>query len=261
VIVQIFIPSLKLPQPIYLIIALVGLIWAGFISYVEILKKNLSDEKPIIPGLSIAKSIIPGLSIAKSIIPELSIMFEEGNEYSYSLDQTEISLLRDLRKATTKKGEKYIDPENEFTLPKSLVTLFVRLENTGLIPINLLTIFAEIDLAKPYQFMVPDVFLSDGTQISYPKLLKPKDILQVKIIGKIFPFSLFSDAQIAARNRELLDKKIFVEAEVYIEFTNPEGNMQREKESHRLSLTPLCKLYTSHWTKIGRTDLVNLAKN
>jgi hypothetical protein len=187
VIVKIFIPFLKLPQSLYYLIALIGLIWAGFNSYLELLEKIPSEARPI--------------------KPEISIMSEEGNEYAYTFDQSMISELRKIRKAESKEGEEYTDPLLELSIPKSQLTYFARLENTGLVVVNLLTINARIDFDTPYRFMVPDVFLSEGTQISYPLLLQPKEILHLKIIDNIYKYSLLSDAQIAARTRILLEQK------------------------------------------------------
>jgi hypothetical protein len=224
---------------LYYIIALLGLIWAGFNSYLELLEKIPSEARPI--------------------NPEISIMFEEGHEYSYSFDQSEIELLREMRKLRLKEGEEYIDPIKELYLPKSQVTFFIRLENIGLVSVNLLTINGKVNFEGPYRFMIPDVYLSDGTQISYPILLQPKEILHLNIINKIFPNDLLSNAQIAARTRNLLDENKLIETSVSIEFTNPEGKVQNEKKNNSLSLTPLCRMYVTHWENIGRNDLVKLA--
>jgi hypothetical protein len=165
VVVQIFVPSLKIHQSVYVGLFVIGLIWASFETYLGLLTKIPSKERPI--------------------KPDVSLFFVEGNEYIYEFDTT-------------------FGPVDELILPKTLLTTHVRIENTGLVDVKILSINGNIDFYQPYQFMVPDPVSSDNIPLDFPLNLESKNSLIVNITASVFPFNLLTAAQIAARSRELI---------------------------------------------------------
>jgi hypothetical protein len=241
VIIQIFIPSFALPQGIYIGIAILGLLWAGFETYLDLLSKIPSEARPL--------------------QPEIVIVFEEGNEYSYRFRQVEDIFPLDQLEFYRKVGamdEQERDLE-ETTLPKSFLSLHVRIENIGLVAVNILTIGGDIDLDKPYEFMVPEAHNRDSTTLSYPVLLKPKEKLPLTVVVPIYPFSLFTDAQVAARTRNLRETKTAVEATIFAEVIDPNGKIHKYRTVYQVSILPLCDMYISHWGQLNKKHLVALA--
>ena len=241
VIVQIFIPSLTLPQGVYVGVAVLGLLWAGFETYLDLLSK------------------IPGE--ARPLQPNIEIVFEEGNEYSYRFQQVEDIFAPGQLENFRRVGA--IDEQEremrEAVLPKSVARLYVRVENIGLVTINILTIGGDVDLDTPYQFMVPDAHNRDNTALSFPILLKPKEKLPITITVPIHPFIVYTDAQVAARTRNLRESKATVEATVFVEAIDPVGKIYRYRSAYQVSLLPLCDLYISRWEELNKKHLVALA--
>lgn len=241
VIAQIFIPSLTLPQGVYIGIAILGLLWAGFETYLELLSKIPSEARPL--------------------QPEIAIILEEGNEYSYRFRQDEdvfsAEQLEFFRKAgAMDKREKSV---TETTLPISIISLHVRVENTGLVAVNILTIGGDIDLDEPYQFMVPEAYNRDNTLLSFPVLLKPKEKLPLTVKASIHPFSALTDAQVAARTRNLREAKATVEAKIFAEVIDPAGKIFKYRSAYQVSLLPLCDMYLAYWEQRNKRHLVKLA--
>lgn len=240
VIAQIFLPFLTFPQGVYVGIAILGLLWAGFETYLDLLSKVPDESRPL--------------------QPEIDVVYEEGNEYSYRFETDDDTFSPEEIKSFETTGvnkQKRIAIEN--TLPHSVIILHVRVENIGLVTVNVLTIGADLDAVKPYHFMVPDVYDRNNKKVSFPIRLKPKDKLLLKVVGSIFPFSGFTDAQIAARTRNLRETKAIVDAEVFVEAIDPAGKIYRYRSGYKVSLLPLCNMYISHWEQLNNKNLVALA--
>jgi hypothetical protein len=229
IIVQIFIPSLMLPQSLFIGVAILGLLWAGFEVYLDLLLK------------------IPGE--ARPLKPEIEILLEEGNEYSYEFEQYQLF-------------EQYPDELEKLknaTLRNSVFNLRLRVENTGYVAVNILTIGGDIDMHHPFSFMVPNARNRDDTKISFPVLLDAKEKLPITLIDSIHPYSNFTDAQIAARTRKLRETKATVKVSIFVEVIDPAGEVHRYSSTHQVSILPLCDMYISHWKRINKNNLVSLA--
>ena len=239
-VVQIFFAPINLPQGVYVGVFIVGLVWASFETYLDLLTRIPSEARPL--------------------QPDISIFFVEGGEYSYTLEQ-----LSDILSPEELKLLEYMQEENAkektevSTLPNAHITLHIKIENPGLVAVSLLTIGGNIDFNEPYQFMIPKVSNPDGTSVSFPVKLAPKELLHFHAAASIFPYSLLTDAQIAARTRKLREHRASIEAMVFAEAIDPAGKIYEYRAVHRISLMPLCNLYTSLWERLGRHDLVALA--
>ena len=223
IIVQIFIPSLMLPRSLFIGVAILGLLWAGFEVYLDLLLK------------------IPGE--ARPLKPEIEILLEEGNEYSYEFEQYP-DVLEKLKDAT---------------LLNSVFNLRLRVENTGYVAVNILTIGGDIDMHQPFGFMVPNARNRDNTEISFPVLLDAKEKLSITLVDYIHPYNNFTDAQIAARTRKLRETKATVKVSIFVEVIDPAGEVHKYSSTHQVSILPLCDMYISHWKRINKNSLVSLA--
>lgn len=223
IIAQVFKPSLMLPQSLFIGVAILGLLWAGFEVYLDLLLKIPSEARPL--------------------KPEIEILLEEGNEYSYEFEQysDKLKMLQDA------------------TLRNSVFNLRLRVENTGYVAVNILTISGDIDMHHPFGFMVPNARNRDNTEISFPVLLDAKDKLLITLVDSIYPYSNFTDAQIAARTRKLRETKATVKASIFVEVIDPAGEVHSYSSTHQVSILPLCDMYISHWKRINKNNLVSLA--
>ncbi|KAF0107392.1 MAG: hypothetical protein FD146_1870 [Anaerolineaceae bacterium] len=247
VIAQFVFPSLRLPQFVYILIAVIGLIWAGFEAYLELLEKIPSESRPL--------------------TPEIYIFLEEGNEYSYELISEYQSKSGEKKtKYQKSKGKVVQGPSKLPTLPSSLITQHIRLENKGLVNVNILSVEGRfkfhddiMGLTLPYLFYIPDLFDSNGIKASYPIVLRSKDTLVFNVASLIGPSSQYTDAQISARTRNILENEDILDASISVEAIDPKGKIYKYHITHKISLTPLCNMYIAYWNQLGRSDLANIA--
>jgi hypothetical protein len=82
-VIQILVPSLKPPQGVYLGLFVLGLILASFQTYLELLEKIPSRQRPL--------------------EPKISLFLVEGNEYFYGFQESEDILHPELLSLVKKK--------------------------------------------------------------------------------------------------------------------------------------------------------------
>src|SRR3989339_1061247 len=160
VIVQVFIPSLTLPHIIYILIAVIGLIWSGFLSYIDILAKLPKESTPVQPE------------------PKLAVFLIEGNEYSYKLSDT----AKETR--PTSNITIHIRVENIGDVKLKLLTVAGDFSDLG------------GGYRNPLAFMIPNAYdpINDKS-IPFPLVLGPNDKLNLDIVDSIHPAPLLNDAQ------------------------------------------------------------------
>jgi len=234
-IVQLLIPSFHLPQGVYIGVSIIGLVWASFETYLDLLSKIPDTSRPL--------------------TPEISMFFVEGSEYEYELNSRAKLFTADDQKFS-KELRRSIEEE---TLPLGKITLHMRIENTGFVAVNLLTVSGDIDLDEPYQFMVPHAHRLDGTSLLFPIRLNSKESILFNIVAPIHPFTLLTDAQIAAQTRRVIDDRLSVDAKIFAEVIDLSGKTYQYKVASQLSLVPLCQMYIEFWKKQKRYDLAGLA--
>ena len=219
-VIQLVIPSFHLSQGVYIGVSLIGLVWASFEVYLDLLSKIPDKARPI--------------------SPEISIYFVEGSEYEYKLEP---------------RGDGF---EKE-TLPNAQITLHLRIENTGFVPVKLLTVSGELEVHKPYGFMTSDTYETNGDKFLFPRMLGSKKSIQFDIVIPIHPYNLLTDAQVAAQTRKLMDEKFSVESRIFTEAIDSRGKAYQYKIVGQVSLIPLCQMYIEFWQKQKRYDLASLA--
>ncbi len=227
---QLVFPSLSLSHSIFLSIAAIGVIWAAYLVYNDLLIKFPTPQN--------------------NRSPEVSCYFVSGNEYSFQLQLRENLL--------DNKGEKSAS-ESKTTVPWSFIYLNVTLQNTGHISVKVLSVDGNVDFRVPYHFMLPQGHDSSKQPLNYPFELKPHETINIVVGDPIQPTSYLTDAQIAARTRPLKIQRETTNFSVSIEFTDNSGKIYSKDISTSVSLLPLCDLYIAHWNHIGRIDLVDLA--
>jgi len=218
--IQLIIPSFKLPQSVYIGILIIGLVWASFETYLDLLSKIPDKSRPV--------------------APEISIFFVEGSEYEYGLQQGSESF-------------------TEKTSPIAQITMHMRIENTGYVDVDLLAISGDIEFNKPYNFLVPYPYRLDGSEFIFPVKLSPKESILVDIIAPIHPLGFLTDTQIAAQTREIIRQKKVAESKMFVEVIDSTGITFQRKINSSVSLVPLCQMYIAYWKKQKRNDLANLA--
>jgi hypothetical protein len=137
--------------------------------------------------------------------------------------------------------------------------MHIRIENSGAVDVNILSLNGHIDFYDPYHFMVPDPTDPDGNSVSFPVALVAKNSLNFNLKVPIHPYILFTDAQVAARTRKLIVEKTLVATTISVEVIDPSGKFHRYQIDHKLSLVSLCNLFISYWKSISKEELVVLA--
>jgi len=248
VIVQLIFPKFSPPYFVYVIIAMVGIIWASYKIYRDVLAR--------IPD----KEIKP--------IPKLRLSFVEGNEYSFRLGTLkETDEERIERKRKMKENPYYNEDKDlkidirEDTLPYSLLSIFLRVENIGEIPVDILDVSGKIqEVNTPFEFMLSEPINSASHIVVFPVNIEPKRVFPITLSTSACPKMYLNEAQIASRIMQFCNNKKKINAELKLEYIGSMGKISNITESLSISLLPLCDLYISKWDKIGRLDLVKLAK-
>jgi hypothetical protein len=239
IIVQFFIPTLRFPQLIYILILVIGLIWAGFQTYLDLLQKIPSEARPI--------------------EPDVNIYFNEGNEYSYRFQRIEEVYSSGVLKLNSKKQREKLEKEfHEQVLPKAFIDINFRIENKGLVSVDVISVNGSFESKLPYHFMVPNISYQNNLPITYPIKLDPTNVVQLCSIDYIFTMYL-TEAQVAANTRILFNENAMIETDISIEVIDSDGKIYKFRSQMKVSVIPLCNMYLSHWKNIGRNDLVTLA--
>lgn len=240
-IVSIIYNKFFIPQPVFLIIALIVFVYAGYKVYYNII-------------ISIPDKFKPG-------IPKLDIALIEGNSYNYSYAKPRINSTQE-----KKKSQKIKKIEYDFMkiaggeMPKAKIVLNVRIHNNGDIPLNILSInpWFERDRDAPYRFTIPSVIDNNNSMIYYPVTIKANDIITCMIDFSIWPEDLQTEAQIAVRifnmNRNNINNKL----EISVEVSNLNNEIKEFKNKFTISLRPLYDLLFNYWKISNKQEILKL---
>jgi hypothetical protein len=231
----------NIPQPVFLLIALIAFIFAGYKAYYDILK-------------SIPEKYKPGIS-------KLLISLIEGNSYNFSFVKQGIKEKSEKKKTREKSVNdyKYI-PTKDGDLPVVNIDINLRIQNNGDIPLNIISINSDFafDVRDPYRFMVPHVLTNSGNSVHYPILIAPNDVITFKIDYDIWPKEHFTEAQIAIKIFNNNKEDVLKDLEISVEVSNQSNEINKFANKFIISMKPLYDLLYSYWKIRGKKEILSL---
>lgn len=214
-------PEIRLPSLAYVVVAMAGLLIAGF--------RVFQEQEARLPGSE------------KAWRPTLAIQVVEGHEYEYDM----------VEQASSRKPA---------ARDKAQLTTHVRIENSSEVDAVILAASCTFDERAPLSFMLSDCHAPGGDEIKFPYTVPGGAFVHLDLVNRIYPFGPMTDGQVAAGVRDLLKSKKGVSGQVRVEVDNPQGEAYTYEVEHQFSLVPLATMYLEHWDAIGRQDLVQLGR-
>ncbi|MFA5141322.1 MAG: hypothetical protein WC728_19050, partial [Elusimicrobiota bacterium] len=208
----------------------------GYRVYFETLKKIPSEE----------------ISEEISIKPEIKVSFVEGNSYEYSLEST-----TELIDGQSQKKYSLMHTSNDM-MPKAKIVFNSRLENIGLIPVDVIAINLSKPDEEPYRFMVPHPFDVNDNPLTFPINLNLNDTFYFKFIDSIFPSSLLTNAQIGVQMKNIKRKNEKYPIVLSVEVASKKGDISTFEYTENISLYPLYDLIKSYWVEKNESELLRL---
>lgn len=243
-IADIVFPKLSLPLLLYGGLGLIGLLWASFQVYRELVAQ------------------MPEHLQALQLKPELALELVEGNEYTYLLLDLESSS-RYLMQRVESRAEPESDDskDKEYALPDALIVLHVRISNTGSIGVDVLSVDATYEeYKKPWNIMLPEPEDVDGQAIVFPVRLDPGGIMLCDLRSNAKPKSYYNDAQFAARLSGVQQESPNpLKTTITVEAMDPAGSIASFELVCEVATRPLKDLYITLWQEENRSDLLRLA--
>ena len=243
-IADIVFPKLSLPLLLYGGLGLIGLLWASFQVYCELVAQ------------------MPDHLQALQLKPELALELVEGNEYTYLLlDLESSSRYRVQRLMSRLEPESDDSKDKEYALPDALIVLHVRISNTGSIGVDVLSVHATYEEYKnPWIIMLPEPVDADGQAIVFPVRLDPGGIMLCDLRSNAHPKSYYNDAQFAARLSGVQQESPNpLKTTITVEAMDPAGSRSSFELVCEVATRPLKDLYITLWQEKNRSDLLRLA--
>jgi len=261
-IVQYLFPQFYFPQFVYVILAIIGIVWASYDVYNEL----LNDYQKIIVEHNLTEIVRPLKS-------ELSILAVEGNVYSFDLEEPQMDKY-DLKKLEeddkrqhhySEDGVLFIDGEPFYYIPKCFNQINIRIENTGEIQIDILAFGSRWSKDKKGVFLssidvfdvMEDKLVVNNETIKLPLTMKPGDIIVCSLQHYFYKESIRNEFQFAAN-------LITLQEEIYNNFSidTLDTNKLRKVYSHLadISTRPLRDLYVAQWQKYSQHELLRIYK-
>ena len=243
-IADIVFPKLSLPLLLYGGLGLIGLLWASFQVYRELVAQ------------------MPEHLQALQLKPELALELVEGNEYTYLLlDLESSSRYRVQRLMSRLEPESDDSKDKEYALPDALIVLHVRISNTGSIGVDVLSVDATYEeYKKPWNIMLPEPVDADGQAIVFPVRLDPGGIMLCDLRSNAKPKSYYNDAQFAARLSGVQQESPNpLKTTITVEAMDPAGSISSFELVCEVATRPLKDLYITLWQEKNRSDLLRLA--
>lgn len=254
VIVQFFIPAVKLPTIIYVFIVIICFFIAGFIVFRENQKKyyeTISTYEKNIKLLLNDNPDLPNNLLLEEFCPNLHIEFIEGSEYSYSQRETNNNIF----------------DEDEPYLPLEKIRLNIRVTNTGNTELQILGINSNLfgfDCFGNYPITASSekIFTGSNNEVKYPIVIQPTSILLFTIESKIYFYHVASDLLLAASLREIIKESNFEKVVIiFIKTIYPkDGSLHDFNVKLNFSTRPFFDYLFDFWEANGRSDLVRIAK-
>jgi len=251
--VQYFYPNLRIPQYIFISLALFGFIWSAF----EVYRNLALTYRKLMPNVMNPYS-------------ELKISLVEGNEYSYEIGNPYETLEAQncLMKMKLEKkefhydatGVLYIEDRPYYSLPPIYLTLNVRFENVGNVPIDVLAnnISYSKDNFKPFNVYNNKIQI-DNKDIVYPLHLDPKIIFLLNMSYSIQPEETLSttNAVLAVAISQLAPQ---FSIKLKVDTLDDIGNRKIYSLDKDVSSRPLVDSFVSQWQGYNQTELLRLIK-
>lgn len=223
--------KIEIPSYVFWIIAFIGLFWASFKVY-----KELVDKIPI-----------HDIDLKKK--PKISIELFEGNQYTYTLAK-DINTFDDIEK-----------DEKTPLVPRAFLKLNIRISNKEMIELDILSIDVGYDeYGSPFDFGAPDEpKYRDAEEIKFPLNLGLDGVFLCEIQNIVRKHIVLNNAQFAARLAHIDKDKPYIKAEINVEARGPTGKIYKFPFFYKVTTRPLVDLYISKWQREGRTNLLRLA--
>lgn len=218
--------KIDIPSFIFWILAFIGLFWASFRIYLELLK-----EMPIPYGEQ---------------KPNLSIDLIEGNEYVFNLMDAS-------RTVTTDSSVSYF-------IKQASIELKIRISNNSSMDLDIILIEPYYKtLGSNWDALSSFPPQEKTKNIEFPRRLKKTEILLCNVRNIIEPSILLNNAQFASRLAKM-DKNITeTELEIIVEARDLKGNIHKFSNKTKISTRQLIDLYLDKWQEDGESELLRLA--
>lgn len=243
-IADIVFPKLSLPLLLYGGLGFIGLLWASFQVYCELVAQ------------------MPDHLQALQLKPELALELVEGNEYTHSLLDLERSSRYLVQGLMSRLGPESDDSKDkEYALPDALIVLHVRISNTCSIGVDVLSVDATYEEYKnPWNIMLPEPVDADGQAIVFPVRLDPGDIMLCDLRSNAKPTSYYNDAQFAARLSGVQQESPNpLKTTITVEAMDPAGSISSFELVCEVATRPLKDLYITLWQEKNLSNLLRLA--
>jgi len=244
-------PLFSLPQSYYFGFAFVGLAWSAFRAYrdLSLAYRNILFPKPV-------------EKISQS---KLSVSFLAGNEYAYSISDpydgynlhiTRMQKTRGVKCRFDGRGVFYINDKVYYPMSKACLTINIRMENTGDLPLEVLSIRLENSLDLNYLNLSNEEVFLHGKKLGFPFPLKSGEfvLLQAKYTisaGKGSNNDLF------AADFRALPK--LISHEISFDTRDIHGKGQPCATTIETSSRPLIDLYVKQWQEFDQDEYLLLA--
>jgi len=237
----------EIPSFLNIVIPFIGILVSGYLVYKEMLA-------------SFPSTIFHN--------PHLAISLVEGNEYNFLLSSPYDSTVAKLELMNTDKEKiryeddlLYLDDKLQYWLPKMMLTINVRIENDGDVPIDILNIK---NIYTPTDFYPLKIYQDEvqinSTNIDFPVNLEPTriELIQLQLVLSPDGSKVISIAQIAASISKL--RKSF-SMDLLVDTLNKLGNQEEYKVPMNISFRPLVDDFVSQLQHYKQEDLLRIIQN
>ena len=244
-------PRFSLPMVYYFGFAFVGFAWSAFRAYrdLSLAYRNLLIPKPV-------------EKIARS---ELSISFLAGNEYAYSISDpyagqnlhiTKMQKTRGVKCRFDGRGVFYINEEVFYRMSKASLTINIRMENSGDLPLEVVAIRLENNLDLNYLKFSRDEVCLYGKKLHLPFPLQSGEFVLLQAKYEISA-SKDSTNDLFAADFRALPRSIL--HEISLDTKDAHGKQQTTVSKIETPSKPLIDLYVKQWREYDQKESLFLA--
>jgi len=244
-------PRFALPPVYYVGFAFVGFVWSAFRAYkdLSVAYRNLLVPKPV-------------EKIARS---ELSISSLSGNAYTYSIADpyagqnhhiTKMQKTRSVKCHFDGRGVFYINDQVYYRMSKASLTINIRVENSGDLPLEVLAIRLENNLDLNYLKFSKDEVCLYGKKLSLPCPLQNGEFVLLQAKYEIAASKDSTNDLFAADFRAL--PRLIVH-ELSFDTKDVHGEQQTFNSKIETSSKPLIDLYTKQWREYDQKEYLFFA--
>lgn len=244
-------PRFVLPQGYYVGFAFLGFVWSAFRAYRD---------------LSLAyRYILAPKPVQKIPRSELSISFIAGHEYAYSISDpyagqnlhiTKMQKTRGVKCRFDGRGVFYINDEVYYRMSKASLTLNIRIENSGELPLEVSAIRLENSLDLNYLKFSRDEVCLYGKKLCLPFPLQSGEFVLLQAKYEISA-SKDSTNDLFAADFRALPRSIL--HEISLDTKDVHGKQQTTASKIETPSKPLIDLYVKQWREYDQKEYLFLA--